>query len=475
MGLLASLWRRFFGAPTSRAAAPAVPRIDYLLGLYHDWLEKREEAYGGLNFLALTDQQLDEGQADLAARNIGGQVGYAFELANLYWGQGQVDRAEHYFRLAIERHERVAAICTEQGWDIANNSKLDYAKCATLLLGSETGPLTSERDNGAGYDPWFQDALVGACLSAEPFDMAAWQANVDLWTKRRFPKYRLAEFDVYVKALTGQFETTDAMFAAHRRMFAGRAKRPNADGALIDGYQDNELVIDYIFAAILKRIGWQGTYRHSWPNTHPDPAFVQTDREPDKFLALGEVAAAAQVDADSIIADAALARQFIDRHLADQTDEEGVPVDAKRPAREGKKVAAALEALGWTDDAPSLALMQAYRMDLICNSALHLTLGDPVHREAIGLADWTRLLVDDFDLHPDFIAVAGSEDKRDYRDPQGAWYVYWKADQRIYAVQREEWDQPAKATADARLGLTLWPSYVCFVAWWVAQHRSAGD
>lgn len=472
MGLLASLWRRFFGARAPKTAAPAVPRIDYLLGIYHDWLEKREEAYGGLNFLGLTDRQLDEGQADLAARNIGGQVGYAFELANLYWGQGHVDRTEHYLRLAIERHERVAAICAEQGWDTANNSRLHYAKCAALLLGCETGALTSERDNGSGYDPWFQDALVGACLSAEPFDMGAWQANVDLWTKRRFPKYRLAEFDVYVKGLTGQFETTDAMFAAHRRMFAGRAKRPNADWAMIDGYQDNGLVIDYIFAAILKRIGWQGIYRHSWPNTHADPAFVQTDREPDNFLALGEVAAAPHANADGIIADAASARKFIDRHLADQTDEEGVSVDAKRPAREDKKVAAALEALGWTDDAPSLALMQAYRMDLICNSMSHLTLGDPVHREAIGLGDWTRLLVDDFDLHPDFIAVAGSEDKRDYRDPQGAWYVYWKADQRIYAVQREDWDRPAAATADARIGLTLWPSYVSFVAWWVAQHQT---
>jgi hypothetical protein len=474
VGLLASLWRRFFGARPSKTAAPAVPRIDYLLGIYHDWLEKREEAYGGLNFLGLTDRQLDEGQADLAARNIGRQVGYAFQLANLYWGQGQVDRAEQYLRLAFERHERVAAICAEQGWDTANNSRLHYAKCAALLLGCETGALTSERDNGSGYDPWFQDALVGACLSAEPFDMGAWQANVDLWTKRRFPKYRLAEFDVYVKALTGQFETTDAMFAAHRRMFAGRAKRPNADWAMIDGYQDNDLVIDYLFAAILKRIGWEGEYRHSWPTTHPDPAFVNTRREPDRFLAIAETKPQPRSDT-GLIADVAAARAHIDRHLPGQMDEEGAPLDARRPERDGAKVAAALKALGWQDDGATLALMTAWRMDHVLNDSTHLTLCDPLAKGAIGLGSWTRLLVDDFGMHPDFIAIVGSEDKRDYRDPQGGWYVYWKKDGRIHLVQRDEWDRPEVAVATGRPGLTLWPSYDSFVAWWVEQHRTSLD
>ena len=114
--------------------------------------------------------------------------------------------------------------------------------------------------------------------------------------------------------------------------------------------------------------------------------------------------------------------------------------------------------------------MQTYRMDHILNDRTHICLCDPVRRASVNLGEWTKLLSDDFALHPDFIAIAGSEDKRDYRNPQGAWYVYWKKDKKVYAVQRDEWDRPEVATAGARLGLNLWPSYTSFVAWWTSEH-----
>lgn len=172
-----------------------------------------------------------------------------------------------------------------------------------------------------------------------------------------------------------------------------------------------------------------------------------------------------------IIADELASRRFIDIHLRDQKDFDGAAFSADRPAKERGKVAGALAELGWGGDAATLNLMRAYRMDRILNDSTHLFLCDPVGGATVGLDRWTRLLSDEFRLHPDFIAIAGSEDRADYNDPQGAWHVYWKKDRRIYAVERGEWDRPEIATGSARMGLNLWPSYTSFVAWWVSQHR----
>jgi hypothetical protein len=174
-----------------------------------------------------------------------------------------------------------------------------------------------------------------------------------------------------------------------------------------------------------------------------------------------------------IIADPQAARRFIDGHVMEQRDHwEGTFHDPVRPAKDVGKVAKALKALGWDKDATTLDLMRTYRMDAILNDSTHVFLSDPVGDRFVGMANWTQLLSDEFGLHPDFIPVAESEEKSDYLDPQGAWYVFWKKDKRIYAVQREDWDRPEVATANARPGKEQWPSYVSFVAWWVAEHMA---
>jgi len=446
-----------------------VSRIDYLLDLRHMLLEAPNEAYGGGNFLQLVEKQLREGQTDRAIWNISNQVRDCFEIANLYWGQGDVARAEPYLRQTLERHKRLVEACTEFDLPRPSYDGIECAKCAALLLGVEVPDLVREESFENCYLPWFRDALLSYCLGTQDFDPAAWQAAVDAWTRKRFPKYRIDEFSFYVKALTGGFESTGAMFAAHEKLVAGRAKR-NPDAGLLDGYQDNDLIIDYIFAAVLRRIGWQGTYRHSWPRTDVVGSVPHTTRQPDRYLRV-IVAATPAVDVSTgIIEDRQEARRYIDRHVPDQTDEDGEPLAADRSARERAKVPAELKALGWTDDEASLDLMQRYRMDLILNDRTAICLCDPVNRTAVKLADWTRLFVDDFGLHPDFIAIAGSGEPTDYLDPQGAWYVYWKKDGRIYALQRDDWGDPDVATAGARPGLNLWPSYTSFVAWWVSEH-----
>lgn len=465
MGLF-DLFRR------KRPPAPSQSRIDYLLTVKHDQLEAPKDAFGGVNFLAFVEQQLVDGPLHLALWNLGSQVKDCFQLANLYWGQGDLDRAESYMRQSLERHRRLLRAMAEHGQPARAYDGIENAKAAACLLESTDEVFSTEGGKEHCYEPWFINTLLDRCLDDAPFDMGAWSAACDAWTRKRHPRYRLEEFGFYVKALTGGFASTTEMFTAHEAMFTGRAKRsPDAD--FLAGYRDNDLIIDFIFAAVLKRIGWEGTYRHSWPATDVVGSPARTTREPDRYLDVN-AAPVPQPDAQSgVIADAAEARRFIDSTLAGMPQFEDYPTDARRPAKARSKVSGELAALGWSNDPASLNLMRAYRMDCIPNGSTHISLCDPLPGSATTLKGWTELLVGEFDLHPNFIAIAGSEDRSDYADPQGRWYVYWKQDKRIYAVERDDWDRPEIATQDARIGLTCWPSYCSFVAWWIAEHLRA--
>lgn len=448
-------------------------RIEYLLDLGHDMLEGRRYADSDLNFLELVEQQLQDGKIELAIFNIGRQSGDCFRLANLYWGQGDLANAEKYLRMTLERYYRLLAAVKAHDWPhlSGDNAGQSVIKCAAVLLGVEPGGPLRDFESKIGYLPWFENFLLDACIGTQDFDLDAWQAGEDAWLKHRFPRYKLKEYEVYVKALTGGFASDAEMLAAHETMFTGRASRPNADAGIMDGYQDNELVIDHIFAAILKRIGWEGTYRHSWPGTCPVGAPAGTTQGAHRHLRVIAPPPPAPDAETGIITDLQAARRFIDTHLKDQRDHwDNTFHDPVRPAKEVSKVSGALKELGWKADAATLDLMRAYRMDAILNNSTHIMLSDPIGDRYTGLKKWNQLLNEEFGLHPDFIAVAESEEKTDYRDPQGGWYVYWTKDKRIYAVQREDWDRPEVATANARIGKELWPSYISFVAWWVAQH-----
>lgn len=447
-------------------------RVEYLLDLRHEHLEAPHDAWDGLTFSELAERQLGEGKLDLAMSNLAGQIADSFEIAVLYWGQGDLARAEAYLSKTLERHERRRSAMADHGWNHPQNHHAaeTFVKVTAVLLGTTPEGAAPLAAFEPGYQPWFDNMLLDACLGTHDFDLGAWQAAEDLWLKRRFPKTKLKETEVYVKALTGGFASDADMLAAHEKMFTARAGK-NYQGGLIEGYTDNELMIDYVFAAILKRIGWEGTYRHSWPGTCPVGTPAVTTRAADRHLAVIAPPPPAADAATGIIADPLAARRFIDIHVKDQRDHwDGTFHDPVRPAKEVGKVAKALKELGWEKDPAALDLMRSYRMDAILNDSTHVFLSDPVDRKFVGMKGWTQLLRDEFGLHPDFIPVAESEEKTDYRDPQGAWYVYWTKDRRIYAVQREDWDRPEVAVANARIGKEVWPSYVSFVAWWVAEH-----
>ena len=195
----------------------------------------------------------------------------------------------------------------------------------------------------------------------------------------------------------------------------------------------------------------------------------QTSRQPDRYLGIIAAPSVRPNPTTGVIEDEQAARRYIDAHVVGQRDEQDEPFDAARPAKDGAKIARVLKELGWTRDPAALDLMRAYRVNHILNDRTHISLCDPLDGSSPKLGGWTQLLRDDFGLHPDFIAIAGSEERADYRDPQGAWYVYWTKNRKIYAVERDEWDRPDLATKDARLGINHWPSYASFIAWWVSD------
>ena len=452
-------------------------RIEYLFDINHDMLEGRRY-HGGLSPFELIEKQLNEGMVDHAVSMLMLKPKGCFELANLYRGQGDLENAQKYLRMTLERYDRFVEVLREQNLPEEKYRHFGetYIKIAALLLDVKLeGPvLTSQLE--PGYQPGNEGFLADCCIGTHDFDMGEWQALEDAWTKNRFPKYQWAEYEVYVKALTGQYSSDAEMLKAHAKMWAGKAKR-SPDAGLIEGYDEyNQYVVDHMFAAVLKRIGWEGTYRHSWPNTCSAGTPPVTTRSSDRHLGMIEAPPPAPDGDSGIIEDPQEARRYIDTHVADQRDWwENKHFDPLRPAKEKSKVAAGLKEIGWPKNPATIDLMRTYRMDQILNDSTHLFLSDAVGDRYCSLKSWTELFVTEYGMSNEFIAVAESEEKADWSDPQGGWYVFWKKNKRVYQVERDDWHDPKLATKGARLGKQMWPNYLSFVAWWVAQHQEPDE
>lgn len=461
------MFRKIFGKLLGDKTSEPKSRIAYLLGLYHDFVEGKVDAWGGLDKAGLIERQIAEGDARMATMNIAGHVRNYVELAKLYWGQGDVEAARLYLGRAVDQHERMVDYCALRGpvWPNEYSDESDV-RIAAYLLGRPLTRVPRHPRKEPDLFPSFKAILLDAIAGGTPLDMARWQDWEDSTVRNRWPKFQVAEAQFYRRALTGEFASGAALLAAHAALWKSKAGKTFERG-WFDGYDDNDLIIDTLFAAVLKRIGWEGRYRHSWPDTLPYESVPETTHEPDRFIAVAAAPLPAPSAETGIIADPQAARRYLDHTLAQQTDDEDEPFSAARPAKEAGKVAAAMKELGWVRDPAALDLMRAYRMDRVLTRRTHLSLCDPV-ASFVTLKGWTQAMTQEFGLHPEFLAIAQSEERSDYSDPQGLWYVLWIKDRKVYAVDREDWHDPKLATRDARPGLTMWPSYASFVAWWVS-------
>jgi hypothetical protein len=219
MGLF-DFFKRWNSKPSQRSAHHSdMSRIEYLVHIKHDQLEAPKDAFGGKNFIQLVEDQLKDGKIDLAIWNISNQVKDCFELANLYWGQGDLVRAQGYLKQTLERHNRLSDAYAQFDRLIQPYNGIECAKAAAYLLGIESENFAGIKMPEVGYEPWFKDVLLNHCLDERDFDMGAWNDSADEWSRRRFPKYRLKEFSVYVNALTGGYASTEVMLIEHENVY----------------------------------------------------------------------------------------------------------------------------------------------------------------------------------------------------------------------------------------------------------------
>ena len=221
----------------------------------------------------------------------------SFELGLLYWGHDEIGEARRFFETClransrrVEQYRSRQAVPQARGEFEANGESERLARLAGFFIGQRVEKVLDKPydDEEAGCQQWFEAALVDACVAAAPFDAPSYESSKTKWTRGRGPAAKLAEWDFYRDVLEGAWSArgSDAMLEQHANLYAKRKKKRMGDLINGDG-QFNPLVVDFVFAAVLKRIGWQGHYRHAWPENGVVPAPGSqpiTTTQPSHFL-----------------------------------------------------------------------------------------------------------------------------------------------------------------------------------------------
>ena len=236
--------------------------------------------------------------------NLSSALKNLFKLGLLQWRKGDMALAfDHFAGCANAYNQRVAdaaMFAAEDGfwesfWE-GNSQHEAYPAAAAYLSGADftfaAAPEGTSRFGEEGYQPWHDSALILTCMGHASISKTEFERSIGIAKKNRdypAPLLKLTEF--HLEVLTGQWADRPAseMLEKHAELYAG-LKKLRGDPDLIHGEKDhNERVVDWIFACILKRIGWEGRYVHAWPKDG-QPAETgdarETTREPSSFVAL---------------------------------------------------------------------------------------------------------------------------------------------------------------------------------------------
>lgn len=425
-----------------------------------------EDRIAGLE--VLIPKQLADGECDLALRNLGGGFGLIrnrFSLVRQYWAVGQTEKARAQMQAVL----RDWAWLEREGGARDENPTRNLVALVACLLGEEgpTAKAAFEADE-AGWMPSLDNFLTHAVLHADVVDAARWAELERAWFNKRGPKYMWAEYQFYIDALTRRWASGDALLAEHAKRWAARAKR-NPDTSFEDGYgEDNIYIADALFGALLKRIGWEGDYRHAWPPCDAGAA-AMTHREPDSFLTysadISTVAVPAAVGVSSLDDDLAAIEGRLDVIYADMEgfgfDDTWSRDDLYRSPKDAEKAAKVLTKLSLKE--PSLlALSQRYVLSELPGTRSHFTLCDPLG----GWGDSMRAITDHYavnhGLHADFVMLARSEEAPDIVAPEGQFPVLDRKSGEVLMADADEWSDAARVRKSA---VMRWPNYASYVRW----------
>jgi hypothetical protein len=401
-----------------------------------------------------------------------------FSLALLHWGHGAfpeaVARLEQCARVGHLRNEAFVDWShlpeTKEAFASTIDEYVALSRLAAFLIDAcPPAPVLEGSCTAAqqGGEPWFIFTLIQACVDGVAIEPVAFDRSCHLWKDRGYSGRRLEDWIFYRSVLEGEWQSQDVteMFQRHAQLYQRRKKLHTAHLMTGEGSL-NDLVVDSLFAAVLKRVGWQGSYRHAWPDdgiVPPVGSIAITRVAPHRFLksALVEVAGLSMPKpfSDRTYDEAIFAIEQVAPHLC----------DGSRFRPRLKLDARALAGLGIRHKSEEHRLLSAIDPEVFPTRRSH---GQELGRLE-EIEERTRHLRESNALHPELVILSLPEHTLQWEEPEGAVFAFRPADGRVYLADAEDLGDAAKVVASAEPGISVWPSIASFLVWFVGEEKQA--
>ena len=227
-----------------------------------------------------------------------------FELGLMSWRKRDNRLAHEYFSNYVKTYNQMLADAEGFGardgfwknfWE-GNCREEAFPAAAAYLSGVQfTHADTSvgiSRFEHEGYRPWFNSKLILACMGHVSIAGDELERSIGLAKKNRGYAASLIELtEFHFEVLTGKWADRPAseMLNMHSELYADLKKLRGSPDLIHGEGIHNSRVVDWLFACILKRIGWSGRYLHSWPEDGQEAETSDTREtavDPSNFVKL---------------------------------------------------------------------------------------------------------------------------------------------------------------------------------------------
>ncbi|MEZ5937929.1 MAG: hypothetical protein R3C52_06885 [Hyphomonadaceae bacterium] len=404
----------------------------------------------------------------------------AFELGLLFWRHGEIDKGAEWFASSVQAYR----LCAEQyphyqsmpevkeAFDEGSSIYERHARIAGYLVDTPIGKVRPDLPYGdeiKGYDPWFESVLTDACVDGKPINADAFEESKKLFLQRRGSRTKMEEWEFFRDVLVGKWASRDIedMFRHHAGMYLKRARRKGLGDLALGEGKFNDLVVDFQFAAVLKRIGWRGRYLHGWPEDghvvmSGDP--VTTVRSPFDYV--DEIGTGARPGRQKPMT-ASVSLDDDIKLFEDAIGAKQVAVDVKLTEIEAAGALKALRELGVEGDNALCSICTRWSLS-------RLPAGDEEVRP-LSSAEALRECSEYFQLHHgmarDLILLSELTELSDWEAPEGSVIVYSRADRRVYLADVADLGDLQKIREGAQEGLSTWRNFAAFAVWYVGEAR----
>ena len=220
-----------------------------------------------------TRQMRAEGNTHVAFGNLARTTDTTFELALLRWRRGESPVGD--MGAVVEWAERMIAAVgdwqPEEHTVVGYIYALDIARYASFLLGRDLTIPTVISDLVGRHRSENADVALSYHI-LDAIDGRPWREDLEPLLSRLAAKKRQAlaveTYQTYIAILNtpqGDKSVEDLVRRAEEN-YTRRARDPFFSGGpgYMGGGPDNAYMVDFVLAAILKKIGWDGETIHRW-------------------------------------------------------------------------------------------------------------------------------------------------------------------------------------------------------------------